>query len=269
MVSPVRRRIRIARQVLGAGIGFLVFLLGGVALAYLVIPGRRWARRLPGRAETPVEAELAVQGLIQRSYRGFIRFAESLGAVRLSVHGRERLAEDGPLLLVANHPSLLDAVVMGSLLPQLDAIAGQTWVEMDAPRRVATAAGYLPAELGAGVVEAAAERLRAGRSLVVFPEGTRSPGGGLHRFQRGAAHIALASGVDPLPVFIRCDVDMLRKGQKWYHVGDRPLGIEVQVGEPLSPKQFMRGDESRVVAARKLTAGLEAHFREKLELAEA
>ena len=69
--------------------------------------------------------------------------------------------------------------------------------------------------LGAHAVRHAVERLRAGHSVVVYPEGTRTPAEGLRPFQRGAAHIALRAGCDVVPVCITVTPRALMQGQGW------------------------------------------------------
>ena len=142
---------------------------------------------------------------------------------RFSVRGAERLREPGGHLIVANHPTLIDVVLIGSLMPQLDCLVKTDASRNPFMRGVVRVAGYVPNDLGEAVVEACAARLREGRSLLLFPEGTRSmKGGELGSFHRGAAHVALSSGRRILPLVIHCAPRALTRGQHWYDVGDRP-----------------------------------------------
>ena len=128
-------------------------------------------------------------------------------------------------------------------------------------------AGYIPNEGGQAVVDACANSLSHGSSLLMFPEGTRSPRGGLGEFQRGAAHIAMASGRDLLPVFVSCDPPTLMRGQKWYDVPDRPFELTLRVGEPVRVRPYLEALESgetRPRVARRLTAELREVFEKEL-----
>jgi 1-acyl-sn-glycerol-3-phosphate acyltransferase len=130
---------------------------------------------------------------------------------------------------------------------------------------VVKAAGYVPNDLGEAVVEACAARLREGRSLLLFPEGTRSmKGGELGVFHRGAAHVALRSGHPIRPLVIDCHPRFLTRGQHWYDVPDRPMGFSIEVGDPIDPRKLTREDESRGVASRKLTAALRDFYQARL-----
>jgi 1-acyl-sn-glycerol-3-phosphate acyltransferase len=132
---------------------------------------------------------------------------------------------------------------------------------------VIRAAGYVATDGGQGIVDASAESLARGRSLLVFPEGTRSPKGGLGPFQRGAAHIALKSRRDLVPVFVTCDPPTLMRGQKWYDVPDHAFDMTLRVGEPIRVQSYLEAleaGESRPRVARRLTAEIRETFEKGL-----
>jgi 1-acyl-sn-glycerol-3-phosphate acyltransferase len=89
---------------------------------------------------------------------------------------------------------------------------------------------------GVGVLDAVRERLQEGFPVLVFPEGTRSPLGGMHRFRRGAFEIAQRAGVPVVPLFLRCDPPALGKGTPvWRHPRRCPtLTVQVEPTVDLS-----------------------------------
>ena len=95
-------------------------------------------------------------------------------------------------------------------------------------------AGYIPGRNGPQLVESCVERLRRGRSQLIFPEGTRSPKDGLGALGRGAAHIALRSGCDLVPVTIECQPATLYRGLAWWDVPERRFIVTLNVDAPLS-----------------------------------
>ena len=163
--------------------------------------------------------------------------------------------------------TLIDAVAILSKMPHTDCITKQANTRNPFLRGVIRAAGYIPNAGGQAIVDTCAERLRRGRSLVLFPEGTRSPLGELGPFQRGAAHIALASGCPLLPVVVTCEPQTLMRGQKWYEVPDRPFEYTLRVADPISVRPYLEaidGGLSRGLAARRLTAELRETFEKAL-----
>ncbi len=256
MGAPSPARIS---RVLRTALAWAAFGVLCAALGLVVLP---LVRRLPRGSAA---ADLRAQRALQRAARLYLGLAAALGVLRLRIDGGERLRAGGPRLVVANHPTLLDAVALISLAPQLDCIVNAARVEHPFLSRLAAAAGYIRNDGGPAVVAEATRRLRAGRSLLVFPEGTRSPRGGLGRFQRGAAHMALASGYDLLPVVIACDPPTLAKGERWYEVPGRRFELWLRVGEPLSPRPLLEGGLAPPLAARRLTAELREVFAKGLE----
>jgi 1-acyl-sn-glycerol-3-phosphate acyltransferase len=242
----------------GAGISFAVFGVAGLLLATTVFPVNRLAIR------DPEKRELRNQWLVHRTFRLFVRLMEALGLIAVEVRDGERLAQAGQLV-VANHPTLIDVVALISLMPQADCVVKKEAWSNPFLRGVVSATGYLPNDTGEALVEACAARLRAGRSLVLFPEGTRSPRDSIGHFRRGFAHVALASGAALRMVVIRSEPRVLMRGQPWYDVGDRRVRLTVDCGETLDPVKLAEGAPTRGAAARRITTTVRDFYARKLQ----
>jgi 1-acyl-sn-glycerol-3-phosphate acyltransferase len=255
------RRIARALRLFRAGLCFLYFGVGVWLTGALVVP---ILRRTRWRGLSPEALELRTQRVVHRFCRSFAALiGPVMRLVDLQWIGSEALAR-GPVLVVANHPSLIDTPLLLAQMPQADFIVSPDWLRAGWLRPIVGAAGYLRAEDGAAVVRQAVERLRAGRSVVVYPEGSRTPPEGLRPFQRGAAHIALRAGCDVLPVLIRVAPRALMQGERWTDFPlENPL-FRIEVGEPIRPAPPAQG-EGRALAARRLTGLLEEHFEKRWE----
>jgi len=243
---------------------FSYYGLSGLGLGLVWLPLDRWVGRALGRAEP---ADLRAQRAIHRVSRRLLRLMEALDLARVHWVGAEAL-DRRPLLVVANHPSLIDTPLLSSRMPEADFIVKEEWGRNPFFRDAVAAAGYLRVERGARVVADAVARLRAGRSVVVYPEGSRTPPEGLRPFQRGAAHIALEAGCDLVPVLIQVTPRTLLKGDPWTQRPERTPEWRVEVGEPIRPWDHLDGSESRPVAARKLTAVLRDYFDKRWDRAQ-
>jgi 1-acyl-sn-glycerol-3-phosphate acyltransferase len=254
MIARAWRRLRTATAF--ASFGVLGFGLGAFGVPWIHL-----------RTRDEAERRLRVQRGAIGAFRIFVRIMIALRLIRFEREGvAERLAEPG-LLVVANHPTLIDAPAILSCMTRGACITKQANTSNPTMSRVIRAAGYIPNVGGQAIVEACAARLREGGSLLLFPEGTRSPEGGLGEFQRGAAHIALESGRDLLPVVVTCDPPTLMRGQKWYDVPDRAFRLELAVGDPIRVAPYLdalRDGESRSRVARRLTAELRELFEKGL-----
>jgi 1-acyl-sn-glycerol-3-phosphate acyltransferase len=183
--------------------------------------------------------------------------------LRIRCRGSERLQAPGTLV-VANHPTLIDALVLMSLMPQADCVVKESYYANPILRGTVRGAGYMNNRAGPKLIDQCADRLRRGRSVIIFPEGTRSPIHGIGPFARGAAHVALRTGCDPVPVTIQCDPATLCREQAWWEVPDRRFDLTLSVGEPLPIRECVDEKSNRAQAARAVTHKLHEHFKRRL-----
>jgi 1-acyl-sn-glycerol-3-phosphate acyltransferase len=164
---------------------------------------------------------------------------------RIEVVGAERMPVSGAAIVVANHESIWDPFVLGVATPrEIHYMAKRELFRLRPVAALLRSLNAFPVERGAGdraAIGEAAQRLRRGELLGIFPQGTSKPERqkGWHR---GAARLALATGTAVVPVRL---------------IGTRPLPrrtrIRIVVGETI------RVDAARptIAAARVLTARLE------------
>jgi 1-acyl-sn-glycerol-3-phosphate acyltransferase len=240
------------------GFAFAVFGLGSLIFGLVGFP---CLKLIPGTAQ---QKELRAQRLVHLGFRLFAWFSERLGLIRVLRIGTDRLRGPGPRLVIANHPTLLDVVLLIACMPQADCIVKQAHWRSHLMRRIVMGAGYIPNQEGDALVDICVNRLRQGRSLLLFPEGTRSPQRQLGPFRRGAAHIALRSGCDLVPVVVRCDPPTLMKGAKWYDVPDRTMQLTIEVGDPFVVREHIKALADCPLAARALTAEIRDFYDERL-----
>ncbi|HEX9814498.1 MAG TPA: lysophospholipid acyltransferase family protein [Myxococcota bacterium] len=259
MHNPFAHSLQVARAALGfAAFGLMAPLLGLVAFSLVRL-----------RSRDALDRELRMQRTVHRAARIFMGLIDTLGVVRLLAHGGERLAGAGPQLVVANHPTLIDVLALLAFMPQADLVVSVEWVDNPFLRGLIKSCGYLRNDGGSAIVAECVARIRAGRSLIVFPEGTRSPKRGLRRLHRGAAHIALRVPCDLLPVAIRCDPPAFGKDQKWYDLPDRAIRMTLAVGEPIATAPVLGAGVVLPVAARRLTSQLRESFEKELDIVDA
>lgn len=252
-MSKADRKLNHVWRICATGFAFVSFGIAALLVSVTVFPILRlstWNADIARRR---------IQRAMQLTFHAFMQFTRMLGILTYHVEGAERLREPGRLI-VANHPSLLDVVLLVSQMPQVDCIVKRSLWRNPILRWPAAWAGYLPAVSGAELIEECSATLRRGRSLLVFPEGTRTvPGKPLH-LQRGAAHIALAADSQILPVTITCDPPTLSKGSSWYRVPARRFHMHAVVGAPIAARDFIRDKEARARTARRLTQWMLAQF---------
>lgn len=217
----------------------------------------------PGSSE---EKNRRIQNRVHISFRFFINTITILGIGRVEVDGEEWLKDAPGRLLLASHPTLLDVVILISLLPLADCIVKRTLWHNFFLRPVVKGAGYINnGQSPEALLKLCDTRMSAGRPLLLFPEGTRSVTGSPLHFQRGAAQIALRCSREILPIVIHCCPPTLQKHQKWYEIPTQPWCIKVKILPPRPPQAFASCEnEPLPVQVRRLTQGLQDFFQEEI-----
>jgi 1-acyl-sn-glycerol-3-phosphate acyltransferase len=253
------RRLNHAWRVVATGISFAVFGIGGLLLRVLIFPALQWCVR------DPLRQRLISRSSVQRSFVVFIKLIRRLGLLTWEAHGCERLQRNG-LLVLANHPTLIDVVFLVSLLPNTNCVVKSVAARNPFFRGPVRACGYIANDDSSDLIDDCVAAVRAGDNLIIFPEGTRSvPGQPLH-LQRGAARIAVRGGINITPVRIDCTPPTLTKGQKWYHVPLRRFHVRIEVGDDLPIRHFLiekNATQEEHLAARRLTEYLTDYFSRK------
>jgi 1-acyl-sn-glycerol-3-phosphate acyltransferase len=206
-----------------------------------------------------------VQYLIHLMFRFYIRMLVVVGLIDLEILNAEKLNNSSGRLIIANHPTLLDVVLLMALNPRAQCIVKKELWENRYLGSVVRAAGYIRNDLEPeALLTACGAAMAEGNSLIVFPEGTRSRPGQSIRFRRGFANIATLLQSDILLVTITCDPSTLTKGENWWTIPPVRPRFRVAVGECVDVAGML-DSEYRSVAARKLVRFIEGYYAEQLE----
>ena len=241
-------------------VAFAVLGIGGFILATTVIP----LSTVFVRDEQTQNRR--AQSIVRGSFRLYVLMLQMLGVIKLEVTGGEKLSRCRGKLIVANHPTLLDIVLLMSLLPDANCVVkGELW-RHPLLRPLVRTTGYIRNDCEPQVLmEKCRDTLRAGSNLIIFPEGTRSKPGELPTFQRGFAHIATLTGAEIQPITITCEPTTLIKGEPCYRIPASRPRFRIEVGDQLDTQRSLDlSSESRARGARKLVSYLESDYRRRL-----
>lgn len=194
------------------------------------------------------------QLMIMAGFRYFVAAMRLTGIIQCDLSSLDALRRSGPVVIAPNHPSLLDAVLVISRLPRVVCAAkADIWdnVFLGAGVRLA---GYVRNDSPAALVRRAAQRLRAGRHFLIFPEGTRSGVAPIGEFKGGFALIARQAEAPVQTVFIESNSRFLGKGWPLFRRPAFPLVYRVRLGRRIA----VSGDIHRFVDE------LHAYFQQEL-----
>ena len=163
------------------------------------------------------------------------------GLFRLRCFGLEKLPHTMPFLLCPNHESFLDGPLIAAVLPRqllynIFILGYSDYWQSALSRRIAEMCKIVAIDPNANLIramQAGAAGLKQGRSLLIFPEGTRSIDGHVAEFKKGAAILAVELGVPIVPIGIRGSFEAWPRGGRF-----RLHPIEFHFGDPIDPKGF-------------------------------
>lgn len=228
--------IRFVRGALSLSL-FMLFGVGALFLSLLMLVLRR-----PDRCHAPLRA----------SWRFTLWLFEVVRLIRVDRGG---LPDCRGCVVVANHPSLIDVVILVALVPKLLFVAKHALKRNPVMALIVRSMGFPDDE---SLPEAARPYLERGWNLLIFPEGTRSPAGGLNPFRRGAAQVAIRCRAPMVAITLRQSRRILGKDQKPWDMGLRRVSYSTDY---VGPTLYERGrGETLHAAAVRVTADIAALY---------
>jgi 1-acyl-sn-glycerol-3-phosphate acyltransferase len=233
------------------GLCFALFGIGGVLMSLtwfnllsLVIRDKRTRRRIARRS-------------ISLSFRFFLTVVRTVGVLDFRIDNAELLRNERGCLVVANHPSLIDYVMIASVMPETDCLVKSSLLKNPFLSGVVRAADYLINSQSETLLPQSQQRLEQGDTILIFPEGTRTLPGEEMKLQRGAANIAVRCVKDLRVVTIHCTEYMLGKTCKWYDAPPTKPLFSITVGERVRIDRFYNENtQEPALAARQLNRHL-------------
>jgi 1-acyl-sn-glycerol-3-phosphate acyltransferase len=200
--------LRYAWYLVAYYVSWLLFGLFGSVLSVGCLVLLPWRRRLG----TGAAVRRAIRGLFSM-WMTWLRWC---GCVRVTWHGFEHPLPAG-VVYIANHPTLIDATALLARLPDAICIFKPSLGRNPVTGPAARVAGYVVNSTGVDLIRDAAERVAAGRSALIFPEGTRTaPGRRVGVLKPGFALIAARANAPVHLIVLRASRDLVPRGRAWW-----------------------------------------------------
>ncbi len=191
------------------------------------------------------------RSLGNRAWQAFLKFSCRLGAVcafNIRCGGRDKVPSSGGGLMLSNHQSNLDPVLVGLCCTRrLNYVARKTLFKFPPFRWLINSLDAISIDReGTGLdgLKETLRRLKRGEIVLLFPEGTRTLDGEVHAVKPGFCAVARRSGVPILPVALDGAWHAWPRHRKL----PRPAVIHVQFGDPIGPDQIQAMSDEQLVA---------------------
>jgi len=256
MEASVLKGINYIWRLIATAISFSLFGIGGLLLTVLVFPmlnllykdidtRKRYSRKI-----------------IHKSFGMFVGMMSFFRMFDFDIdQNKDRLIKTRGKIIIANHPTLIDVVVLLAILPHADCIVKQSLWSNPFLNGVVNAAGYIKnTQDTEALLKACKRTLDEGYALVIFPEGTRTDKSANFKIQRGASNIAIRCDSDLVPVTIQCKPTTLTKTEAWYQIPNEKAHFLLRVGKDIKIKDFQLSNLSPSIKARRLTSYIKEYF---------
>ncbi|MCG2610950.1 1-acyl-sn-glycerol-3-phosphate acyltransferase [Flavobacterium sp. SM15] len=197
--SPVSLRL-----LLHSTLSFIYYGLGGILLSVI---GRLLVKILPGNEEK----KMLVFRKFMAKFLTSVLYSNPF--VKKKVVNKFNETFDKPAVVIANHTSFLDTLVIGMVTHKVVYLVNDWVYKSPIFGKAVQLMGYYPVSRGIeGGVEHLREKVKQGYSLMIFPEGTRSQDNVVKRFHKGAFFLAQEFNLDVVPVYIHGNSETIPKG---------------------------------------------------------
>lgn len=264
MTPPMRHHVPRVLRVALTLLATVFFFSGGPLIGLVLLP----ILRLSSRDHRAYRRRCTrVLGRLHAMFAGWLRRAGLMVGPE-HVPALPGIRDGAPYLLVCNHPTFIDVVLLLGAYPDLTCLVNQKWYRTLALGALLRQSAYLPGPSRAGegeddVVGAMVEHLRCGHPLLVFPEGKRSLPAKLHRFRRGAVEAAVRAGVPIVALFLSTDRPFLTRGTPLWDVPPEAARYDLELLDVIDTSS-VSAERARAINA-ELQAKYQARFAQLLE----
>jgi 1-acyl-sn-glycerol-3-phosphate acyltransferase len=230
-VAPRSASVSLARLPQSLMLLGLLLALGVVSLVWNVLA-------LLLHPLLPAERGLTLgRRVISDVYRHFWGVAGATGMLRFDGTALDVLKDERGLLIVANHPCVLDALLIVGRLPRSACLMKASLMVNPMLGPGARLARYIRNDTVVGTIRACVKDLKRGGQLVMFPEGTRTTRFPVNEFRPGVTLIAKLAKAPIQTVFIDTDSPFAGKGWPLWKLPPLPVTITMRLGERFAPER--------------------------------
>lgn len=226
---------------------FAFFGAGSLVLGLVVIPVMSlFIKREKRRA--------VFCSVVHRLWAFFSRFIEKTGSIKFNVTTKQREFLTGlkGCIIVANHPSYIDIVLLIGLIPNTLCVVKKEIKNNPIMSNIVQSTYLINDEENNTLQQEAKQALDAGYNVIIFPTGTRTVEGETLKLHSGAASLAIFSKAPVIPLHISCDYRFLAKHQKIYDAGEKVVNYYLKINETIRLDDFQTPDITETKLRRRI-----------------
>ncbi|MBO4480814.1 MAG: 1-acyl-sn-glycerol-3-phosphate acyltransferase [Alphaproteobacteria bacterium] len=217
---------------------FVIFGVGALGLGGIIFPIMLFIYRNPAKRRQILSKSIHI------SWKFFVWLMAGMRLISVRCGNMLQLKTVRGHIIIANHPSLIDVVILISLIPNSVCVVKKSLFHNLFIKKVIQHI-YLSNDMSADeFIVRGTEFLDNGYNILIFPEGTRTVKGRKTRLHRGFAYLHIKTGKPVLPICIENVPQILGKMQKWYDIGTRTsvytLKLKPEISYNMPENQSLR-----------------------------
>ena len=253
------KKINYYWRMIATGLCFTCFGFGAIFISSIILPLQNFF--IKGDEKRKKKARFT----IHKSFAFFVGMMENFGVLKVKLEHFASLKNLQAHVVIANHPSLIDVVVIIAYLPNANCVVKSALFKNLFLRGIVKRVGYIDNNNSDQLFIDCKASLASGSNIVVFPEGTRSEPGEPLVLKRGAANIAIRCQANYQPIHISVRPTTLTKKEPWYNIPDKKFIITLSARKPIDNNKYFNHANTSL-AVRELTRETQQYFCKELEL---
>ncbi len=235
-----------------------LFWSGGTLLCFIIFPVLRFV------SPTKDICHQRARFFNHYTFKIFLWFGCLWGIIKLQKTNLEKLKDQRGVLLICNHPSLVDTVIIMAHFKRIQCIVkGDLWTHPILGGIVRTA-GYIPNDLSPDLfLKTCKEELQKGENILIFPEGTRTVAGKPLKLKRGLSNLSIETNANIQALTLSCSSPTLTKEAKWYILPQKQTIFHLKAGCLFEIGNY-KPDVPRSLRSRALTKDIQDYYNRYL-----
>lgn len=203
---------------------FVFFGIGAFIINYFIIPFKKQNKNTSYK-------------VVSGAWKFFVSMLQKTKIISIEIDNKEKLKDIKGKIVVANHPSFIDVVLLTSILPKSVCVAKKELKKNFFMGNIVKSLYLINDENKETLIKDAKNILDEGFNIIIFPTGTRTLENEPLILHKGASMIAISLKVNIVPIFIKTDYKFLAKKQKVYDAGDKPVKYFIKINDEIEIKE--------------------------------
>ena len=203
--------------------------------------------------------------VVHKTWGFFNALMEKSGAIKIETENPESLKNIRGKIIVANHPSFIDIVLLIGIIPDTICIAKKELKKNIFMGNIVKSLFLINDENQESMLKESAHLLSKGYNLIIFPTGTRTVDGKTLKLHKGAAMLAIHTKTDIIPVCINCSRKFLAKNQKIYDAGEETVVYKISVNGEIKIEDFSKRDLTEIQLRNRVNSAIKNKISTQLK----